>query len=125
MAHQVNWYMGRRIIYVQIQTDYLSLADMQAINDQLLPFIRHSDPPYAHVIIDASFVTHVQSHLPDRALSYLREPELGWTIVIASDTVAKQFNPLFARARAFESFTSPEEGLFFLQDEDTSLLMPA
>ncbi|MBI1256852.1 MAG: hypothetical protein GC204_05235 [Chloroflexi bacterium] len=125
MAHQVNWYMGRRIVYVQIQGQYLSLGDMQAINEQLLPFIRHSDGPYAHVIIDASSVTQLQSHLPDPMLSYLREPDLGWSILIASDAVIRQLKPLFARTRCFESFTSPEEGLFFLQDEDLSLLMPA
>ena len=125
MVHQVNWYMGRRIIYVQIEGDYLAQADMQALNDQLLPFIRHCDLPYAHVIIDASSVTTLQSRLSDQGLSYLREPGLGWTIVIASDSVARQFKPLFARTHRFESFTSPEEGLFFLQDEDASLLMPA
>ncbi|MEO8398031.1 MAG: hypothetical protein ABI700_33865 [Chloroflexota bacterium] len=126
MAYQISWYMGRRIIYVLIQGEYLSLADLQAINDQLLPFIRHSDAPHAHVIIDASSVTTMQSQLFDRmALSYLREPDLGWTIVIAPDAVAQQFRPLFARTRSFESFTSPEEGMFFLEDEDASLLMPA
>ena len=82
-------------------------------------------PPHAHVIIDASSVTSVQSHLPDRTLSYLREPDLGWTIVIAPDAVAQQFRPLFARTPYFDSFTSPEEGMFFLEDEDASLLMPA
>jgi hypothetical protein len=124
MAFQVNWYMGRRIVYALIQGDYLSLADIQALNEQLLPFIRHSDAPYAHVIIDASSVTTVQNQFPDRALSFLREPEMGWTIVIASDMVGQQFKPLFARTPFFESFTSPEEGMFFLQDEDASLLMP-
>ena len=125
MAFQMNWYMGRRIVYALIQGDYLSLADIQTLNEQLLPFIRHSDAPYAHVIIDASSVTTMQSQVFERAtLSYLREPEMGWTIVIASDAVAKQFKPLFARTPSFESFTSPEEGMFFLQDEDASLLMP-
>lgn len=126
MATQVNWYMGRRIVYALIQGDFLSLADIQALNDQLLPFIRHTDGPYAHVIIDASSVTTMQSQLFERAtLSYLREPEMGWTVVIASEEVAHQFEPLFGRTAYFESFTSPEEGMFFLEDEDESLLMPA
>ena len=125
MAIQISWYMGRRIAYALIQGEYLSLADLQALNDQLLPFIRHSDP-YAHVILDASFVTTMQSQLFERVtLSYLREPDLGRTIVIAPDTVAAQLRPLFARTPHFDSFTSLEEGMFFLEDEDASLLMPA
>jgi len=124
MAVQVSWYMGRRIIYALIQSEYLSLAELEALNDQLLPFIRHSDP-YAHVILDASSVTTMQSQVFERAtLSYLREPDLGRTIVIASDAVAAQFRPLFARSAPFDSFTSLEEGMFFLEDEDESLLMP-
>jgi len=125
MVHQVAWYMGRRIIYAQLQGDYLSLIDIQSLNDQLLPFIRHSDAPHAHVIIDASFVTTLQSHLPDHLLSYLREPDLGWTALIASDSVAQQFRSLFGRTPRFETFNWLEEGMFFLQDVDASLLMPA
>lgn len=122
MAHQVSWYMGRRIVYALIQSKYLSLADIKALNDQLLPFIHHSDAPYAHVILDASFVTKFQSHLPNQALTYSREPDLGWNIIIAPDAVAKQFQPLFAQTARFDHFTSLEEGMFFLEDVDASLL---
>ena len=122
MAHQVNWYMGRRIIYALIQSKYLSLADLKGLNDQLLLFIHQSDEPYVHVILDANFVTKFQSRLPNQALTYSRDSDLGWNIVIAPDAVAKQFQPLFARTAHFDHFTSLEEGMFFLQDVDASLL---
>ena len=122
MAHQISWYMGRRIVYALIQGSYLSLADVKALNDELLTFIRQSDSPDVHVIIDASFVKTFQKRLPLQAFTYSREQEFAWTVMIAPASVASQFRPLFARSARVDDFTSLEEGMFFLEDMDTSLL---
>ena len=118
MAQQVTWYMNGRIVYAQIGDAYLSAQTLAEIDDQIIPFIRHSESGGVHVILDASAVTTVQSGI-DVLLSYTREPELGWNVLIANDGSLKS---LLALAR-FRTFPSLEEGLFFLEDEDESLLM--
>jgi len=122
MAHEISWYMGRRILYVEIGERFLSARGLQEIDDQLTPFLRYGDSE-VHVILDASRVDAVQPNLPLLlpALAYVRHPKLGWNVLVASDPVARAIQPL---APGLRSFGSLEEGLFFLEDEDTSLLMP-
>ena len=117
MAQQVSWYMSGRIVYAQIGDAYLSAQTLSEINDQIIEFVRHGEGK-VHVILDASAVTTMQSGLKN-LLSYPYEPEIGWNVLIADERNLKTLLPL-ARFRTFESL---EEGLFFLEDEDESLLM--
>jgi len=128
MAYQVNWYLGRRIIYAIIEDDYFSAKDLAGLNDMLVTFIRRSNAPHVHVIIDASAVKLLPfPGAQQPVFAYLREPQLGWNLLIASESATKYLNGLVAPlgAAQFHSFPSLEEGLFFLEDEDETLLMPA
>ena len=78
MAYQVNWYMGHRIIYALIEDDYFSAKDLAGLNDTLVSFIRHSNSPSVHVIIDASAVRMLPfPGALQPVFAYLREPQLG------------------------------------------------
>ncbi len=123
MAAQVRWYMGGRIVYSLVQSDTLSLRELKELNERLLPFIRQHGTSNVHVIIDASSVRRVQPNPlgAHQTLSYGREQALGRSILITSEALVSPVKKLWGALKT-ESFTSLEEGLFFLEDVDTTLL---
>jgi hypothetical protein len=123
MAAQIRWYMGRRIVYALIQGDTLSLRELKDLNERLLPFIRQSGSAQVHVIIDASSVKRVNPNPLGayQTLSYTSENSLGRSVVITSEALASQVRTLWGSVKV-KSFTSLEEGLFFLEDVDQTLL---
>jgi hypothetical protein len=123
MTPQVRWYLGGRIVYALLQGDTLSLRELKDLNERLLPFMRQSGTAQVHVIIDASSVKRIQPNPSgaSQTLSYTGEHALGRSVVITSEALTTQVKKLWGSLKV-NSFTSLEEGLFFLEDVDDTLL---
>jgi hypothetical protein len=117
--------MPKRIVYVTIADDF-SAGDVRELDDLILSYIHQGYPPEVHVVIDASQVRTLSPMLATANFRYLRNPHLGWNIFITADRVPKSSQMAITDATGAHcrSFTSLEEGLFFLEDKDASLLMP-
>ena len=131
MKHKITWYMGRRILYAQVMSETIALSDIADLNDQLLPFIDQSDSSAVHIVIDVSAVQQVQPSLLalGKAFAYARDRRIGHSVLISSDGLGRLVKALLNKTVLggvrLEHFTSLEEGIFYLQDVDSSLLMPS
>lgn len=128
MAHQIDWYMGRRIIYAMLDADSLTLQPMQELNERLTPFVRACDSRGVHVIIDASRVRTLRTDIAtiQAGFNFAKLPQVGWNILISDDPATRYLRMLISRTSKIRirSFEALEEALFFLQDEDATLQMP-
>ncbi len=123
---QVTWYMDGRIVYAQVEGETLTRQRLHALDAALAPFLGHSALSDVHVVIDASGVKTVHPDVLSARLDYVSDAQLGWNVLIAPDALANYLEPLLMPVNGgFCSFTSLEEGLFFLEDEDETLLMPS
>lgn len=126
MASQIRWYLGGRILYAQLLGDTLSLRELKDLNERLLPFFRQSKSSQIHVIVDASAVRRVNLNPlgAQQTLSYTRENALGRMVLIASEALAAPISRMWGSMKV-ANYTSLEEGLFFLEDVDETLLARA
>lgn len=126
MASQIRWYLGGRILYAQLLGDTLSLRELKDLNERLLPFFRQSKSSQIHVIVDASEVRRVHPNPlgAQQTLSYTRENALGRMVLITSEGLTTSISRMWGGLKV-SSFTSLEEGLFFLEDVDETLLARA
>lgn len=124
MKQQASWYMDKRIVYAQIEGEILTRQRLNALDAALAPFLGHSALSDVHVVIDASRVKTIHPDVLSTRLSWISDAQLGWNVLIAPDALANDLEPLLTPVNGeFCSFTSLEEGLFFLEDEDETLLM--
>lgn len=125
MAHEISWYMGRHILYAQMNGDDLSRETMWELDDLLIPYIASSDAPIVHVIIDMSGIRKLSTEIKaiQAGFAFADEPQVGSTILISPDPAIKYLRALIARVTGLRlrSFDALEEAIFYLQDEDSSL----
>ncbi len=128
MAHQINWYMGHRIVYAALDSSSLTLQAMQELDELLIPFISAGDPLGTHVIIDASRVKTLSADIASirAGFDFATLPQVGWNLLISEDPTVRYLRALISRVTKIQirSFEALEEALFFLQDEDATLKMP-
>lgn len=126
MASQIRWYLGGRILYAQLLGDTLSLRELKDLNERLLPFFKQSKSSQIHVIVDASAVRRVNPNPlgAQQTLSYTRENALGRMVLITSEALAAPISRMWGSMKV-ANYTSLEEGLFFLEDVDETLLARA
>ncbi len=127
MAHQISWCMGRRVIYAALDGESLTFRSLQALNEQLIPFLDDADPMGIHLIIDASNLRTLRTDIAaiQAGFSFIKQIPVGWIILVSDDPAARYLRALITRVSRvpMRNFDALEEALFFLQDEDSSLQM--
>jgi hypothetical protein len=125
MPYQISWYIDKRIILAEFSGD-LTLQEAEAASGHVATLVAYGEAPLVHLIADASglekFPTQL-SLLNGDASQHLRNPNLGWTIVISSSAITRFVSSIMtqvARVR-FRMFASLEEGLAFLAEQDSTL----
>ena len=125
MAHQINWCMGHRVIYAALDGESLTLASLQALNDQLMTFVEDADPMGIHLIIDASGLRTLRTDVAalHAGFAFTTQIPVGWIVLVSDDPVTRYLRALITRVTRLpmRNFEALEEALFFLQDEDRSL----
>jgi hypothetical protein len=130
MPYEVSWYIERRVVSTVLTGD-LSLRDAEAASLATSEYILKGQPPLVHLIADTTrlgkFPTNL-SLINGEASHHLRNPLLGWTIVISSSTATRFVSSIMtqvARVR-FRMFASWDQSIAFLLQQDDTLeaLMP-
>ncbi|MBI1281477.1 MAG: hypothetical protein GC179_25345 [Anaerolineaceae bacterium] len=130
MPYEVSWYIERRVVSTVLTGD-LSLRDAESASLLTSEFILKGQPPLVHLIADTTnlgkFPTNL-SLLNGEASHHLRNPLLGWMIVISSSTATRFVSSIMtqvARVR-FRMFATWDQSIDFLLNQDETLreLMP-
>lgn len=125
MPYQISWYVDKRIILAEF-TGELTLPEAEEASGKVTIFVEYGEPPLVHLIADATgmekFPTQL-SLLNGDASRHLRNPNLGWTIVISSNAMTRFVSSILTQVTRvrFRVFASLEEGLAFLAEQDSTL----
>jgi hypothetical protein len=81
--------------------------------------------PMVHILVDLREVEKMDAgvHEISRALSHLREPYMGWTLLVTNNRLIQFVGSIVvqvAKAR-FRAFTDYDEAYAFLMEQDQSL----
>jgi hypothetical protein len=125
MGYEVSWYIEGRIVQA-IFTGEMTLQEAESASELTAQYIQDGQPPLVHLIADTTRLERFPTNLNllNRSASkHLWQPKLGWTIVISTNSTTRFISGIItqvARVR-FRMFPTLEDGLAFLEDQDTSL----
>lgn len=125
MPYDVSWYIERRVVKTVLSGD-LSLRDAESASLLTSEFLVKGLPPHVHLIADTTNLEKFPTNLSlinGEASHHLRNPLLGWTIVISSSTATRFVSSIMtqvARVR-FRMFATWEQSISFLVQQDSTL----
>jgi hypothetical protein len=126
MPHQTSWYLEKRIILVKTQ-GAIDLQELAQIDSEIIQHIRegHQSELFVHIFVDALNMERMPGSIfeVNRTFKHLREPGLGWTIVIGSNPIARMVGTVvlqLTRMR-FRMLPTWESALAFLAGQDSTL----
>ncbi len=125
MPYEVSWFVERRIVSTVLTGD-LSLRDAEAASLRTSEYLLKGLPPLVHLIADTTQLEKFPTNLSligGEASHHLRNPLLGWTIVISSSTATRFVSSVMtqvARVR-FRMFATWDQSIEFLLQHDHSL----
>ncbi len=130
MTYEISWYIERRVVSAVLTGD-LSLRDAEAASLMTSEFILKGRPPLVHLIVDTTqlgkFPTNL-SLINGEASHHLRNPLIGWTVVISSSNATRFVSSVMTQvARVkFRMFATWDQSIGFLLKQDSTLqeLMP-
>lgn len=131
MPYEVSWFIERRVVYSVLKGD-LNLRDAEAASLMTSIYIDKSLPPSVHLIVDTTELKKFPTNLSlinVEASHHLRNPALGWTVVISSSNATRFVSTVMtqvARVR-FRMFSTLDQSVNFLLKQDSSLeaLLPS
>lgn len=125
MGYEVSWYIEGRIVQA-IFTGEITFQEAEVASELTAQYIQNGQPPLVHLIADTTRLERFPTNLNllNRSASkHLWQPKLGWTIVISTNSTTRFISGIItqvARVR-FRMFPTLEDGLAFLEDQDSSL----
>ncbi|MEZ4669996.1 MAG: hypothetical protein R3E39_18995 [Anaerolineae bacterium] len=125
MPFQISWYIEKRVILAQFLGD-ITLQEAEEASAKVATLVEFGEGPLVHLIADASgmqkFPTQL-SLLNGGASQHLRNPKLGWTIVIGSNGMIRFVSSIMTQVTRvrFRMLPSIEQGIAFLAEQDGSL----
>lgn len=126
MPYEVSWFVERRVVSAVLTGD-LSLREAEAASLRTSELILKGLPPLVHLIADTSQLEKFPTNLSlinGEASHHLRNPLLGWTIVISSSTATRFVSSIMtqvARVR-FRMFATWDQSIDFLVQQDPTLV---
>jgi len=126
MKHQIEYAMDKRVIRVRYIGD-LTQEEAKITNTAVTEMIRDGIAP-VHFIADATQLEALKINLMQmrEAASFLREPQLGWLIIIGGNPIARFMGSLVIQLRKanFRFVDSLDEAFAVLSRVDTTLEQP-
>jgi hypothetical protein len=123
MPYQVNWYQDKRIIFNKLYgaCDFESAVEASTQVSQLLA---EGNAPI-HLIVDMSDLQSFPTNVTrlNGMTSYLKNPSLGWVVVIGGNSLSKFVVNVISQIikfRATQRFTL-NDAVQFLESNDVTL----
>jgi hypothetical protein len=127
MATEVTWYQENRVILARVWEE-ITIQEVIEVDAEIASHIRHGarTTPLVHVISDISALTKFPIQLVEirRAITYLREPDLGWTVVVGMSPVMRFLASMVTQIAGvrFRMFPTFEEAIAFLVSRDEGII---
>ena len=126
MLHEIGYSIDKRVIYVRFDGD-LTTDDALTSNVSTIELIRGGVAP-VHYVVDTRNLKNVRVNLKQmtEVATFLREPNLGWVIVIGGSPIARFLSSVVMQMKHqnFHFADSPEDALASLARVDTTLKEP-
>src|SRR5690349_19175336 len=92
MAAETTWYIENRVILVHVEGES-TFQDIAEVDAAIIIRIRQGVKvtPLVHIILDMRAMTKIPVNLVEmrKALTHLKEPGLGWTVVAGMNPVIR------------------------------------
>ncbi len=126
MSAETTWYIENRVILMRVQGES-TFQDIAQEDAEVVVRIRQGSKvtPLVHLILDMRAMTKIPVNLVEirRALTHLKEPALGWTVVAGMSPVIRFVAGMVTQMAGvrFRMFPTLEEAVSFLISQDESL----
>ena len=126
MSAETTWYIENRVILVRVQGES-TFHDIADVDAEIIVRIRQGVKvtPLVHLILDMRAMTKIPVNLVEmrKALTHLKEPALGWTVVAGMSPVIRFVAGMMTQMAGvrFRMFPTFEEAVSFLVSQDESL----
>jgi len=123
MGNEPGYYIDKRVIYIPFEGD-ITAEDGLALSNYAIELIRSGIAP-VHYIADARNLKSIKLNLKQLsdASTFLREPNLGWVIVLGGSPVARFLSSAIMQVKHknFHFGDSVEDAITTLRRVDTDL----
>lgn len=126
MPAETTWYIENRVILSRVEGE-ATFQDVAEVDAELVARIRQGAnfAPLVHLILDMRTMTKIPVNLVEmrKTLTHLKEPALGWTLVIGMNPVMRFVAGMITQMAGvrFRMFPTFEEAVSFLLSQDESL----
>ncbi len=126
MPAETTWYIENRVILSRVEGE-ATFKDIAEVDAQVVARIRQGAnfTPLVHFILDMRAMTKIPVNLVEmrKALTHLKEPALGWTVVTGMNPVIRFVAGMITQMAGvrFRMFPTFEEAVSFLVSQDESL----
>jgi hypothetical protein len=126
MPTKTTWYQENHVIISRVEGE-TTLQDIIDVDAEVVARIRQGAKvtPLVHFILDMRAMTKIPVNLVEirRALTHLKEPALGWTVVAGMSPVIRFVAGMITQMAGvrFRMFPTLEEAVSFLISQDESL----
>ncbi|MEO8612346.1 MAG: hypothetical protein ABI690_30905 [Chloroflexota bacterium] len=126
MPTVTTWYQENHVIISRVEGE-ATLQDITAVDAEVVARIRQGSKvtPLVHFILDMRAMTKIPVNLVEirRALTHLKEPALGWTVVAGMSPVIRFVAGMITQMAGvrFRMVPTLEEAVSFLISQDESL----
>ncbi len=126
MTVDISWLFEGHVILAKGAGD-LDLQQLEAADAVMVEMIRSklAAVPMVHILVDLRATTKMQVgvHELSQALTHLREPYIGWTLLVTANRLIRFAGSIanqVAKAR-FRAFTDFDEAYAFLMEQDQTV----
>jgi hypothetical protein len=123
MPTETTWYQENHVIISRVEGE-TTLQDIVEVDAKVITLIRQGEKvtPLVHFILDMRAMTKIPVSLLEikRALTHLKEPALGWTVVAGMSPVIRFVAGMITQMAEvrFRMFPTLEEAVSFLVSQD-------
>jgi len=123
-ASTVAWYPGHegRVIH-QTFVGNITLDELASSSQEIIGLIRQGTAP-VHLLLDVRRLAKfpLSANQLNKALAHVREPGLGWALLVGSSSIMGTFAGIIAQIARINlrSFATLDEALAFVAEQDPS-----
>jgi hypothetical protein len=124
----VDWYIKNRVVLATVESDFLTIEEIENINKAIIEHIHASDAAPVHVILDCWKIEKFQMNiaLVNQVVTFVHEPKLQWIVIISDDKLINTTAAIvtqIAHAKLHNA-ADVEEAAKFLRKVDPTLVLP-
>ncbi len=127
MTVDFEWLVPQHVSYARFYEE-VTIADLEISNSQVMSYARQVPAPRSyHAVFDclltSKFPLQLSLLLQDKLSAYRSEPNLGYIIIVSTNSVIQLLGGIVLRLRRnrFQMVRTMDDGIGFLKEKDTHI----